>query len=164
MSEKKEFYIAAGSDPRNVMVTVWNLVCSAIAGGALIVTVMRESKSRAQEKKFHAMIGDIANQVRVFGKQYSAEIWKALLVDSFEQDKRESGEPLTHPGRLVPSMDGGRLVSIRPSTTKFRKTEAVEFIEFLYCQGNEMGVAWSEPALLAYREYADEIKAMREAA
>jgi hypothetical protein len=65
------------------------------------------------------------------------------------------GEPLSHPGQLITSMDGQRTITVRPSTTKFRKAEASEFIEFLYQQGSEMGVNWSEPALAIYAEYRE---------
>lgn len=136
------------------MVMVWNCVCEVIDGGPLSVTVARLSKTRLQEKKYHKMIGEIAKQVRPFGKYHAQEVWKALLVDQYEQELLASGEALTHPGETVVSMDGQRQITIRPSTTKFRKAEGSGFIEFLYAQGCEMGVVWTEPCLEIYNEYA----------
>jgi hypothetical protein len=150
----REFYIRDLKSLRGVMVDVWNLVCEVIRGGPVVVTVSRESKSRSMERKYHSMIRDIAKQVRVFGRFYSEESWKALLVDKFEQELLACGEKLSHPGQTIPSMDGSRLVTVRPSTAKFRKTEGASFIEFLYQQGCEMDVAWSEPAMAVYVEYA----------
>lgn len=152
----KSITIRSADQQRHLMLRVWQLVTEMIKGGPVVVTLTRESKTREMEKKYHAMIRDIADQVTFFGtKRYAPEIWKALLVDQFEQEKLAMGEPLTHPGQLITSMDGRRTITVRPSTTQFRKHEAAEFIEFLYAQGSEMGVNWSEPALAIYNEYRE---------
>lgn len=158
---------------RALMLRACYFVRDMLAGGPVVVTLTRPSKTREMEKKYHAMIGDIASQVtfdyaadqesgsvvRLFGrkrrKAYSAEVWKALLVDMFAQEKDVMGEPLRHPGETITSLDGKREVTIRPTTTKFLKHEGSEFIEFLYAQGCEMGVNWSEPALAIYAEYRE---------
>jgi hypothetical protein len=152
----KSITIKSPENKKSIMVMVWDMVGEMIKGGPVVITLMRESKSRDMEKKYHAMIRDISNQISFFGKKkYSADVWKALLVDQFEREKLSLGESLSHPGQTITSMDGQRQVTIRPSTTKFRKSEGAEFIEFLYMQGSEMGVAWSEPALKVYAEYME---------
>jgi len=152
----KSITIRDESTMRGIMLRVWELVKHMIEGGPVAITITRPSRSAEMNKKFHAMIRDIAQQVTFFGKRrYDAEVWKALLVDQFEQEKAAMGEPLSHPGQLITSMDGQRTITVRPSTTKFRKAEASEFIEFLYQQGSEMGVNWSEPALAIYAEYRE---------
>ena len=149
----KSITIRTGEQQRPLMLRVWQMVTEMIKGGPVVVTLTRESKTREMEKKYHCMINDISKQVTFFGtKTYAPEIWKALLVDKFEQEKLGMGEPLTHPGQLITSMDGRRTITVRPSTTQFRKHEAAEFIEFLYAQGCEMKVNWSEPALAIYAE------------
>lgn len=140
---------------RDRMALAWEWVGQALEGGAVEVEIRRESRTRKQEKHFHALIGDIAKQVQVYGKQYTPDVWKALLVDGFEQAKAEMGEPLSKPGRVVPSMDHQRLITVRASTTGFTKQEAKDFIEYLYSQGIEMGVKWSDPALRIYEEYRE---------
>lgn len=153
-----EIIIESRERLRDRMMLVWQLVNRGIEGGPVTVALGRASKSRDQERKYHAMIRDIAQQVTFFGtKKYPLEVWKALLVDQFEQEKLAmGGEPLTHPGQLITSMDGQRTITVRPSTKQFRKREAAEFIEFLYHQGVEMGVQWSDPALSVYEEYRRE--------
>jgi hypothetical protein len=152
----KSITIKTEDQQRPVMLRVWQLVSEMIKGGPVTVSVQRPSRSAEMNKKFHAMIRDIAQQVTFFGKRrYDTEVWKALLVDQFEQEKAAMCEPLSHPGQLITSMDGQRTITVRPSTTKFRKAEASEFIEFLYQQGSEMGVNWSEPALAVYAEYRE---------
>ena len=62
------------------------------------------------------------------------------------------GEPLTHPGKTVISLDGQRKVTVRPSTKKFRKKEASDFIEFLYATGIEYGARFTDKSLNYYEE------------
>ncbi|MET4160501.1 hypothetical protein ABIE61_000315 [Marinobacterium sp. MBR-111] len=156
MSES-QVVITSPDSLRDRMMRVWELVNQAVrAGGSVAVTIGKPNKSRDQERKYHAMIGDIAKQVTFYGtKRHSAEVWKALLVEMFERERQAMGEPLRKPGRLVPSLDGERMVSLRPSTRDFSVQEGRDFIEFLYAQGVEMGVDWSEPALRVYEQYRE---------
>ncbi len=125
-------------------------IADAIKGGPVEIRVMRESKSRIQEEKYHAMINDIAKTVQVEGKYYGSEIWKAQLVDEFEQTRKEIGEPLTRPGKMVMSLDKQRVVTIRASTKQFRKKEASDFIEFLYATGIDYGAKFTDKSLSFY--------------
>lgn len=137
-----------------VMLNVWNKVKGSLAAGPVVVTLSRESKSRDQEAKYHAMISDFSN-VEVEDRMYEPEIWKALLVDAYAEELKGMNEPLTHPGNVAISLDGRRAVTVRPTTTKFLKKEASGFIEFLYATGTEYGVVWSEKAKAIYREYRE---------
>ena len=155
MGMNREFVLSP-EDIRNGMVGVWNFVKGIANGGDFLVVVTSLSKSREQEKKYHALIGEFAKQVAFDvtppssskvrrlpqKKQYPPAVWKTLLVDAFEQEKLLMGEPLRKPGRMVMSLDGQRMVSMRPSTRDFTKAEAGEFIEFLYARGIEYGVQW----------------------
>ena len=126
------------------MTAVWRVVCEMVRGGDLVLILTDTHKSRAQERMYHVLIRDIAQQVTFFGKRrYSADAWKALLIDAFEKERAEMGQPLRSPGQMVPSLDGRNMVSLRPSSKGFSKEEASDFIEFLYSQGAEMGVKWS---------------------
>ena len=78
------------------------------------------------EKKYHAMINDIAAQVTFYkGKKYSAKIWKAQLIEQFAEEKRMMGEPLSNDVETTSSLDGLRTITIRPSSTEFRVQEAL---------------------------------------
>jgi hypothetical protein len=102
------------------------------------------SKSRLQEEKYHAMIGDIAKCIPFMGKLIHRDDMKRLLVDSFAKVMRDAGTPLHHDGRVVPSLDGERVVQLGIQTKDFRVREASEFVEYLYSFGREHGVKWSE--------------------
>lgn len=137
----------------HLMPRIGSEIRAMLAEGAVTVTFRHESKSREVERKYHAMISDIAKQVSFFGKKYySAEVWKALLIEQFAQDRAAMGEPLSQPAQTITSLDGQRLITVRPSSTQFSKKEASDFVEFLYSQGAEMGVAWSDPEILSMAE------------
>ena len=120
-----------------------NIIIESLHGGDTEVVVRRPSKSRDQEAHYHALINEIAQQVKIYTKHYSAEVWKALLVDQFRIEREQMGEPLRKAGQTVPAMDGsGRLITIRPSTREFSASEASAFIEFIFAQGIAMGVKW----------------------
>lgn len=141
---------------RGLMLRVWELVKHGIQAGPVVITLSRESKSRLQERHYHALIGDIAKQITFYGnKRYAPEVWKAKLVEQFDHEMKQMGTPLRKPGRVIPSLDGMRTITVRPSTTGFLKHEAAAFIEYLYAQGCEMGVQWGDPALAVYAEYKE---------
>lgn len=136
------------------MASVWEAVCKGISAGPVVVTLGRESKSREQERKYHAMINDISKQVDFDGRRFNSDVWKAQLVDQFEEDLRGMGKTLSHPGRCVTSLDGRRVVQIRPTTTKFKKQEAADLIEYLFSFGAENQIEWSDPETQSlYKEY-----------
>lgn len=101
-------------------------------------------KSRDQEAKYHAMFADIAKQCDFMGQKWCADDWKRLLVDAFARAMQQAGTPLRYGGRIVPSLGGDGFVQLGIQTRKFLKSEASEFIEFLYAWGAEKCVQWSD--------------------
>lgn len=153
------FTIKDESQKRPMMSAVWDHVCEAIATGSLDVTIAAASKKRAQEKKFNAMIGDIFKQVEFkddMGRVIKADReWiDAVLVEDFGNEMKMAGTPLRKPGRSTMSLDGMRIMQIRPSRTKFSSKEASAFIEYLMAFGAQENVTWSDPETQAlYRDY-----------
>jgi len=121
----------------------------ALPAGPALLVLTRPGKSRQQEEKYHSMIEDI--RLQCF-RGYSKESMKAALVNQFALEKERLGEPLRHPGEQAWDWVNQVRVYVRPSTTKFRKSEAADFIEFLYATGSEYSVQWSERALAIYDE------------
>lgn len=126
------------------------------APDGFVCEVKPPPKSRPQEEKYHAMIGDIAKQVQIFGGTWEEEDMKRLLVDQFARDMSALGTPLKRQGRVVPSIDGSGVVQLGVQTRKFLKAEAIAFIEWLYAFGAEQNVKWSERAAQGYEELAKE--------
>lgn len=108
------------------------------------VWIDEPKKKRIQEEKYHAMIADIAKQIEHIGRKWDAESMKRLLVDDFAEEMRRAGTPLRHDGSVTPSLDGRRIVQLGIQTRSFTVKEAAAFIDYLYSQGAQYGVVWSE--------------------
>ena len=123
--------------------------------GKLHEIVIREydAKSREQEEKYHAMIGDISKQLLHNGEKLDAESWKWLLIEAFvivmqEVAKGENKpDPFHGKARLIMSLDGKRIVQLGVQSRSFGKKVASDFIEYLYAYGVENGVKFSAKAL-----------------
>jgi hypothetical protein len=158
---------------RDQLLNVYNCAKEGVLTHNLVIEIKQWNKSREQEKKYHAMIGDFAKQIkfdyqvqddfgkvaRTFGKRhqrkYAINVWKALLVEQFATEMKEQGQPLKDSLETVLSFDGLREISVRPSSKEFSIPEAANFITFLECKGAELGVNFSDRALTAYNDYKE---------
>jgi hypothetical protein len=126
------------------------------APAGFVIEIKEPSKSAIQERKYHAMINDIAKHCVFMNEKLSAEDWKRLLVDAFVRVVREEAtaagkpDPFKAQGRVLPSLDGSGIVQLGVQTRKFGKAIASEFIEYLYSYGCDNLVVWSESAMEAY--------------
>lgn len=108
------------------------------------------AKSRDQEQKYHAMIGDIADQFEHCGKKWSADDMKRLLVDQFKRDTIKDPD-VSHLWasmgvvEMAPALDGSGVVVLGVQTRKFPLKLAIVFIEWLQAFGDELQIKWSEP-------------------
>jgi hypothetical protein len=111
-----------------------------------MVTVGEATKKRAQEEKYHALIGEIAEQSEYAGKRWGTEDMKRIMIDEFADAMREAGTPLHNDGdsRIIPSENGRRVIQLGIQSRDFWVSEASQFIEFLYTWGIERGVAFED--------------------
>jgi hypothetical protein len=113
----------------------WDKITKALdAGKHLTMEIKLVSKSREQEEKYHAMIGDIAKQAQHMGAKWSAEDWKRLLVDQYLREVENIQ------GKVVPNLDGSGIVQLGFQTRNFTKEMANEFIEWLYSWSANNGI------------------------
>lgn len=118
-----------------LMSNLWPKVKAALASGKKLTMEIKEaSKSREQEQKYHAIIGDIAQQANHMGSKWDAESWKRLLVWQFCKEKQIDA------GKIVPSLDMTGVVQLGQQTRKFTKEQASEFVEFLQAWAANNGV------------------------
>jgi hypothetical protein len=141
MSDKRSFILAHPEARRRAM------ACVADAPAGYAVEVREPTKKRIQEERYHAMIGDIAKQMEHIGRKWDADDMKRLLIDEFADQMRAAGTPLHHDGRVVPSLDGRRIVQLGIQSSDFYVKEASQFIEFLFALGAERGIRWTDPTL-----------------
>jgi hypothetical protein len=117
------------------MKSIWPKVKDALAAGRkLTLEIKPASKSRDQEEKYHAIIGDIAKQAQHMGAKWSAEDWKRMLVWQYCKDNQLDC------GKVVPSLDMTGIVQLGMQTRKFTKEEASEFVSFLICWCDQNGI------------------------
>jgi hypothetical protein len=122
-----------------LMNSLWPKVKAALAAGRkLTLEVKDASKSREQEEKYHAIIGDIAKQAQHMGSKWSAEDWKRLLVDKFMREHWQTD--LT----IIPNLDSTGIVQLGIQTRKFTKEQASEFVEFLLAWCADNGIELKE--------------------
>lgn len=95
-------------------------------------------KSRQAEEKYHAMLQEITNAMRALGRPWDFEDVKRLMLEQFAHD---TGRPT---GRILPSIDGQRLVQTQLQSRKFTTADANEFIEWLHWWCSVNGVELSQ--------------------
>jgi len=124
-----------------LMARLWPKVKEALASGEKLTLEIKEAaKTREQEEKYHAMIGEVAKQAQHLGSKWSSESWKRLLVDQFcrENDIKT--------GVVIPNLTGDGIVQLGFQTRKFTKEQASEFVEWLHAWGAEHGVVYEVDA------------------
>lgn len=97
-------------------------------------------KSRDQEKMYHSIIGQIAKQAKLHGSRWTAESWKRFLIDQWAH---ESGE-MNRISKIMPSIDGERVVQLGHQSRRFTKEQATSFTEWLLYWANTNGVKIDE--------------------
>ena len=135
------FHLQTAEQASALMASVWPKVKDTLkAGKQLRMEIKAESKSRDQEEKYHAMLGEIATQAQHLGAKWSDEDWKRLLVDLFAKETGLQG------GKIIPSLDGQGIVQLGLQTRNFTKEQAMEFITFLETWGANNGIIFKDTA------------------
>lgn len=103
-----------------------------------------EFRNNEQNKKFHAMISDIADQVEWAGEKMDAAEWKLLILAGAYGQK------------VVPNPFGnGFVIKNNRRSSSLWKPEMADLITQMLAFGNERGVQWSDPE---WQSYLDEIE------
>jgi hypothetical protein len=124
----------------SAMLVVWPKIKEIIQSGKkVILEVTEESRSNPQNKKFHAIIGQIASQAEHAGAKWDTEAWKRLLIDQWAKDTGRSR------GDVVSSIDGGDVIQLGIQSRKFSKAEGADFIEWLLMWSATNGIDIKEP-------------------
>ena len=147
MTEKRLFRLVHDNARRNAA----NTCMTAPVG--FEVRFSPPSKTRDQEKKYHAMIGDIADQVEHCGRKWCADHMKRFMVDFFKKetiadpDLKELWKSMDEI-QMAPSFDGVGYVVLGSQTKKFPEKLASAFIEWLYSFGADAGITWSDDGII----------------
>ena len=128
------YHLNETKQAHGIFVQLWEKVKEALnAGEKLTLEIKPESKSREQEKLYHAVIGRIAKQAEHAGAQWDVESWKRFLLDQFAKDTNRPN------GKVVASLDGERIIQVGLQSRKFSKEDAMEFTEWLMAWAADKG-------------------------
>jgi hypothetical protein len=113
-----------------------------------------EFRNHEQNKRFHAMIRDIADQVEWAGEKMDVPEWKLLILAGAYGQK------------VVPNPIGeGFIIKNNRRSSGLYKPEMADLITQLLAFGNSKGVEWRDPEWQAYlREIGEEKEKISEAA
>lgn len=103
---------------------------------ACVVTLATLTKSREQEEKYHALIGEIAKTERLRGQKLGPESWKRLLIDAFKHDTKDDPDLKKEWEKfgeiqLMPALNHNGFVMVGDQSRKFTKKLAGAFITWL---------------------------------
>ena len=133
-----KYQLTEESQAKVLMANLWPKVLNALKTKQLTLEIKESGKTRDQEEKYHAMIGEIAKQAEHFGSKWDAESWKRLLVDQFCKDIG------IKTGVVIPNLSGDGIVQLGMQTRKFTKEQASEFVEWLNAWGAEHGITYTK--------------------
>lgn len=106
-----------------------------------------EFRNAEQNRKFHACIRDIADQVEWAGERMNADEWKLLILAGAYGQK------------VVPNPLGdGFIIKNNRRSSGLWKPEMADLITQLLAFGNERGVEWRDPEWQAYLKGISEEK------
>lgn len=89
-----------------------------------------------QNARFHAMLGDIARQVKWCGKQLKPEQWKVLLISGHAVATKQ-------PADIVPGIEG-EFVNIRESSAEMSVGRMASLIEYVMAWATGQGVRFTD--------------------
>ena len=133
-----KFQLTDEKQAKALMTGLWPKLLKALQTKQLTLEIKDATKSRHQEEKYHAMIGEVAKQAQHLGAKWDAESWKRLLVDQFCKDNG------LKTGAVIPNLAGDGIVQLGMQTRNFTKEQASEFVEWLHAWGAEHGVTYEQ--------------------
>jgi hypothetical protein len=133
MNEKRVFLMEIDEERRQALTAVAN------APSNFTVEVKITKRTDDQNRRFHAMVGDIARAgIPWAGKTRSAEEWKVLLVSGHAAATKDGS------GDIVPGLES-EYVNLRESTALMSIRRGASLIEYTRAWGDMHGVHWTEP-------------------
>lgn len=119
---------------KTVIDSVWQQAkAHLMAGRRMVVTLKEETRRDDQNKKFHAICGDLEkSRFPWMGKPRTAAQWKVLLVSGHAVATKEEAE-------LIPGLEG-EFINIRESTALMTVRRGASLIEYAiaFCAMNRV--------------------------
>ena len=130
-----KFKLTSEPQAKALMVRIWPKVLEALnTGKELDLEIVDAFRSDDQNKLYHVIIEKIATQSEHLGAKWDEESWKRFLIDQFATETGLGGS------KVVPSLDGTRIVQLGLQSRKFTKEQGSEFIEWLLAWATDKGI------------------------
>jgi hypothetical protein len=103
------------------------------AGKRVVLSVAEETRRDGQNRKFHALCGDLARSgLKWMGKPRDAKQWKVLLVSGHAVATKEETE-------VIPGLEG-EFINVRESTALMTVKRGASLIEYTlaFCAMNRV--------------------------
>ena len=108
-----------------------------LAEAGWIVEFKPPTRTGAENRLLHAIIGEVAEKIEWGGKKRDSETWKRLLVAAWCRVHGESVE-------VLPALDGHGVDIVPARTSKLTKKECADLIEYIYAWGVENSIMWDD--------------------
>lgn len=134
MNDKQTFILEIDAERRQALAAV------AEAPSNYTVEVKPTKRTDDQNRRFHAMVGDIARSGLPWaGKPRSATQWKVLLVSGHATATKDGS------GDIVPGLES-EFVNLRESTALMSIRRGASLIDYTQAFGDMHEVEWTDPA------------------
>lgn len=97
------------------------------------VEIAEPKRSLDQNDKLHAMLTELAAQVKWHGQHLSIADWKLLFLDALISELR-----------IIPNMNGNGFVNLGRSTSKLSKAEFSDLMQLIEAFGASHGVKFND--------------------
>ena len=112
----------------------WAKQCVDQAPAGFVVKIAEETRNDRQNKRLHAMLGDLRKQVPEF-MPYSVADMKLRFMDALGTEMR-----------YLPKLEGVGLFPVAQRTSTLSVAQFSALIELVFAEGAKHGVVWSDPA------------------
>jgi hypothetical protein len=101
------------------------------------VVISEPDRTDEQNKKLHAMLKDLAEQVTHAGAKWDVSIWKRLCVAAWLREEGRNPQ-------MIPAIDGMGIDVLYEQTSKLSMKRCASLITWIEAYGAECGVKWTQ--------------------
>ena len=102
----------------------------------LLIRPKRQTRSMLQNSLLHAVLTDIAKQVKWHGQSFDVVTWKRLCMASWLREKNEQPQ-------LIPALDGKGFDIIFERTSQLNTKDCADFCTWCIAFGDEHNVKFN---------------------
>jgi hypothetical protein len=99
----------------------------------MIVVEEGERRSLEQNNKMWAMLTEFSQQLKLCGRYFEPERWKAILLHAWGQEIE-----------FLPALDGSAFIPYGNQSSKMSKRDMTSFLEFIIAEGTQRGVKFAD--------------------